>query len=82
MPETVALNRSGTIKMKVGDKLKLQAKILPTTATTTFTWASSKPKVATVDASGNVVALKKGSCKIAVRTANGKIAKVKIKVVN
>ena len=43
-------------------------------------WASSKPKVASVDANGTVTALKKGSCKIAVRTANGKTAKVKIKV--
>lgn len=81
VPAAVALNKSGTIKLKVGQTLKLEAAILPTTATTTFAWASSKPKIASVDASGNVTALKKGSCKIAVRTANGKIAKVKIKVV-
>ena len=80
VPAAVALNKKGTIKLKVGDKLKLEAAILPTTATTTFTWKSSKPKVATVDQNGNVVALKKGSATIAVRTANGKLAKVKIKV--
>ncbi len=81
VPAAVALNRSGTIKLKVGESVQLQAAILPTTATTTFTWATSKAKIATVDANGTVTALKKGSCKIAVRTANGKIAKVKIKVV-
>lgn len=80
VPAAVALSKKGTVKLKVGDTLKLEAAILPTTATTTYTWRSSKPKVASVDASGNVVALKKGSCTIAVRTANGKIAKVKIKV--
>ena len=80
VPAAVALNRSGTIRMKVGDTLKLEASILPTTATTTFAWKSSKAKVAAVDGKGNVRALRKGSCTIAVRTANGKIAKVKIKV--
>lgn len=81
VPTAVALNKTGTIRLKVGQSLKLEAAILPTTATTTFAWASSKPKVASVDANGTVTALKKGSCKIAVRTANGKIAKVKVKVV-
>ena len=81
VPASVALNRTGTIKLKVGESVQLQAAILPTTATTTFTWATSKARIATVDANGTVTALKKGSCKIAVRTANGKIAKVKIKVV-
>ncbi|MBR1822078.1 MAG: Ig-like domain-containing protein [Clostridia bacterium] len=80
VPTKIVLNKSGTVKLKVGDTLKLETAILPTTATSPLTWKSSKPKVAAVDANGNVVALKKGSCKIAVRTANGKIAKVKIKV--
>ncbi len=78
-PEKVALNRSGTVTMKVGETLKLEAAVLPETATTTYAWKSSKPKVASVDG-GTVKALKKGSCTVAVRTANGKIAKVKIKV--
>ena len=33
-----------------------------------------------LNANGNVTALKKGSCTIAVKTSNGKLAKVKIKV--
>ena len=80
VPAAVALNKSGTLKLKVGDTLKLEAAILPTTATTTYAWKSSKPKVAAVDGNGNVICLKKGSATIAVRTANGKTAKVKIKV--
>ncbi len=80
VPTGVYLNKKGTQKMKVGETMKLQAAILPTTATTTYTWKSSKAKVAAVDQNGNVIALKKGSATIAVRTANGKVAKVKIKV--
>ena len=79
-PDRVALNRSGTVALKVGETLKLEAAVLPETATTTYAWKSSKPKVASVDANGNVTALKKGSCTIAVKTSNGKLAKVKIKV--
>ncbi len=80
MPAAVALNKSGTQRLKVGDTLKLEAAVLPTTASTTFAWKSSKPSVAAVDGNGNVICLKKGSATIAVRTANGKTAKVKIKV--
>ena len=47
---------------------------------TSLTWKSSKPNVAKVDQNGKVTALKKGTCYIGVRTDNGKIAKVKIKV--
>ena len=43
-------------------------------------WKSSRTKIATVDESGTVTAVKAGTCVVAVRTANGKIAKVKIKV--
>lgn len=80
VPTAIALNKKGTVKLKVGQTLKLETAILPATATSTLTWKSSKAKVATVDANGNVIALKTGSATIAVRTANGKTAKVKIKV--
>ncbi len=76
----VVLNKSGTVSMKVGETLKLEATVLPETASTTLTWKSSKTKVATVEADGTVKALKKGKCTVAVRTADGKYAKVKIKV--
>lgn len=80
VPATVVLNKKGPLKMKVGETLKLEATVLPETATTVLAWKSSKPRVAAVDDNGNVIALKKGSATIAVRTANGKLAKIKIKV--
>ena len=83
-PTAIYLNKSGTVKMKAGDTMKLYTKLSPATATTTLTWRSSNPKVASVDGEGNVVALgqdkKKKTCFIGVMTANGKYAKVKIKV--
>ena len=79
-PSKVKLSRSGTVKIKVGQTLQLQAAVYPSAATTTYQWASSKSTIASVDQEGKVTACKKGTCYIGVRTANGKIAKVKIKV--
>ena len=79
-PQKIALNKSGTIKLKAGDTLKLQYAILPTTARTSVLWKSSNEKVATVDQEGNVTTHGKGKCYIGVMTANGKLAKVKLKV--
>ena len=64
--------------MKKGSTLKLQTKLSPSTATTTLTWKSSKPKVVYVDGEGNLYALKKGKCVIGVKTANGKYDTVKV----
>ena len=80
-PDRVFLNYSGTVTLKVGQTLQLEAAVAPDTARTTLTWSSSKKKVASVDAGGNVTALKRGTATITVRTANGKKARVKIKVV-
>ena len=77
-PTKVVLNKSGTIAMKKGSTLKLQTKLSPSTATTTLTWKSSKPKVVYVDGEGNLYALKKGKCVIGVKTANGKYDTVKV----
>ena len=49
---------------------------------TTYTWLTSKARVAVVDGNGLVTALQKGTAKITVRTANKKKATVKIKVIN
>ncbi len=80
-PTKIKLNKSKTVKLKVGATLQLYTALTPSTAVTTLTWASSNGRVATVDQNGKVVALKTGSATIAVKTANGKIAKVKVKVV-
>ena len=80
-PTGVTLDRKGTVTLKVGQTLQLNATVAPATAQTTLKWSSSKKKLASVNGSGLVTALKKGTTVVTVRTANGKTAKVKIKVV-
>lgn len=78
-PKKVTLNKTGTVTLKKGKKLKLKA-TLPEDTASALTWSSSKPKVASVDQKGNVRALKKGTAVITVKTFNGRTAKVTIKV--
>ena len=80
-PTKVKLNKSGTVKLKKGKRLRLKATVTPSTAETTLSWKSSKTTVATVTQDGLVTAKKKGTTTITVTTGNGKTAKVKIKVV-
>jgi len=79
-PTSVRLNKSGTIKMKVRTTKQLIATLLPAGATSTLTWVSTNPKVVYIDNNGKLYALKRGTCTVGVMTANGKIAKVKVKV--
>ena len=81
IPTKVVLDRTGTITLKVGETLQLGATVLPDTAQTKLTWKTSRKKVAKVNASGVVTALRKGTATITVKTSNGKKATVKIKVV-
>ena len=81
-PTGVKLDRSGTVKLRVNDVLVLNATITPATAVgAKLTWTSSNSKVAKVNGKGKVTARKAGNATITVRTANGKTARVKIKVV-
>ena len=80
VPAAVALNKQGTVKLKVGETLQLQAALKPSTANTTYTWKSSSKRWPAWTPTATGHGLKKGSATIAVRTANGKTAKVKIKV--
>ena len=80
-PTSVKLNRTGTVKLKMTDTLKLKATMKPATALSKLTWKSSNTKVATVSQSGNVKPKKPGTTTITVKTANGKTAKVRVKVV-
>ena len=73
------LKSGATLSLKKGKTLQLKAK-LPSGTLSTLTWSSDKPKVAKVSKKGVVTALKKGTATITVKTANGKKAKVKIKV--
>ena len=80
-PTKIAFKKSG-YSVKKGKTLKLAGKIklTPSGVTTTYTWNSSDPGIATVSVKGVVKGLKKGTVTITVVTANGKSAKVKVKV--
>ena len=68
------------IVLKKGEKVKLKAKLKPANATEKVTFKSSNKKVAKVTKNGVVKAVKKGKCKITVKTASGKKAVVKVTV--
>lgn len=76
----VQLNKS-SMTIKIGKTKSLTATLRPAGVTSRLTWSSSKPKVATVNASGQVTALKAGKTKITVTTANGKKATCTVRVV-
>ena len=77
----VTLDQKGTVKLSLGETLKLNATVSPANTNAKLKWKSSKKKVATVSDDGTVTPLKKGTTVIAVKAANKKIAKVKVKVV-
>ena len=81
-PTGVSLSESGTLTMNRGDKLSLTATLSPSTARSSLTWSSSSKKYVTVNGSGVVTAVSEGSSTITVKTANGKKATLKIKVVD
>ena len=67
----VTLNKT-TLSLTEGDSSKLTATVAPSNATNkNVTWKSSNTSVATVDASGNVKAVKAGTATITVTTKDG-----------
>ena len=68
------------IVLKKGKKAKLKVKLKPANATEKVTFKSSNKKVAKITKNGVVKAVKKGKCKITVKTASGKKAVVKVTV--
>ncbi len=77
----VTLSKKGTVKLTVGKTLTLTATVTPKLASQKVTWTSSNKKVATVNSKGKVTAKKAGTVTITAKTANGKKATVKIRVV-
>ena len=79
--QSVSLSPGGTIRLVVGESRSLKASFSPAGADPQkLTWASSNSKVVAVSASGVIKAKKKGKAVVAVRTANGRIAKVTVQV--
>ena len=79
--KTVKILEGKTLSLKVGDVVQLHASVTPEKVTTKLTWKSKSKKIASVGkSSGLVVAHKKGTTYITVKTANGKSAKIKVKV--
>lgn len=81
-PTRVAFPQGKTITVQVGQTLKLNPVLTPNNAVTTLSYYTSKRRVATVAPDGTLTAHKRGSCKITVRTSNGKKARITIKVIN
>lgn len=79
--ESISLNKENVI-LNVNGTEKLIAMITPETTTEdkTLTWSSADPSIVTVDASGNIKALKPGQTTITVQTSNGKTATASVKV--
>lgn len=68
------------IVLKKGKKAKIKVRLVPAKATEKVTFKTSNKKIARVTKSGVVKAVKKGKCKITVKTASGKKAVVKVTV--
>ena len=63
---SITISGGGTRSMLVGDSVKLTANVKPSNANQEVTWSSSIPEVATIDANGNVKALKAGETTVSV----------------
>lgn len=70
-----------SVKLGVGKTITLKATITPKGASTKITWSTSNNKVATISSTGKITAKKPGEAVITVKTANGKKAQCKVKVI-
>ena len=69
-----------SVKVKRGKSAKLKYSLTKNSYTYKLTWKSSNKKIATVNSKGIITGKKKGTCKIVVKTHNGKKAAIKISV--
>ena len=70
----------GPSTMKRKQTKKLTVSLVKGNSTDTISFSSSNPAIASVDAYGNVKAIKKGKVKITVQASSGKKAVKKIKI--
>lgn len=81
-PTRVTVTKGKRATAYVGEKLALKVKLEPARARTKLKWSSSKTKVATVSKKGVVTPKKAGKTVITVKTANGKKAKITVRVID
>lgn len=68
-------------EIKVGDKLKMEAVIIPDNATDkTIVWSSSNESIANIDEQGNITPLKTGTVTITAKSNNQKISSIDLKI--
>lgn len=80
LAETIKISKE-SIGLKLGEKVKLSAEIIPISTTDkSLTWTSSNEKVASVDKDGLVTSLALGESIIKVSTNNKKFASCKLNV--
>lgn len=77
-PSSVAL--PSTLTITEGTTATLKPTLSPSNATTTYTWSSANPKIATVSSNGVVSGIAEGITDITVTTSNGKSAVCKVTV--
>ena len=77
-PTKVSIS-SKKMTLGVGEEATLKASVHKTSASA-FLFSSNKPEVVSVEANGHIVALKKGTAKITVKTFNGKKASCTVTV--
>lgn len=77
-PTSVYVSPS-SLSLDVNESANLTATVYPSNATTSLTWSTSNSSVAKVS-SGKVTAVGAGTCKITVKTSNGKSASCNVTV--
>ena len=70
-PAPTSVSIDDLMTLTVGESKTLVPTLKPSNTSTTYTWKSDNPQVATVNSSGMVTAIKKGYARITVTTANG-----------
>ena len=78
-PGRINLNQKSKT-LKVGKQFQIKPKLPKGTASYQITYTSKKKSVAAVSQTGKVIAKKKGTTVITVRTYNGKKATIRIRV--
>lgn len=75
----IKLNKTAVV-LEEEKSITLKTTLTPKNSTDTLIWKSSNPKVAAVNSSGKITAVKPGTATITVKTQNGKKAVCKVTV--